>query len=398
MGKASKTRLLVIPHIYSDEIKIRSIELARNLTADFDVYCLRWNDLFFVHDKIVIKKWVKKIYFGLLNLFSFPRVAKGNDGLIYVNAPYLQPLLLEKCFGYKITWYVSRLFNTFILSMLVKWLKIETVLLASFAYRFPKSARLKKYFDVFDWFDESLFSQNVFDDFKEYMSYLKQSTSDVFVVSPDLGKKLGDEYNLKSISLPNGADVYELRNAVPSDVEDVRKRWGLEGKYVIGYIGNHGSFGRIDFVLEMFRELNKTMRDALLFVVGPVDYWAEVISKVKDNNVIFTGPINQKKISAYFNAIDLGLNAQEKSSGTEFAFQLKIVEYTACRKFVISTPLLVWQRLNWPNVVLCEMNINAWIEGITMARNSMWDKEWDKLVDPYDWKMLGKDLARKLGG
>jgi len=41
-------------------------------------------------------------------------------------------------------------------------------------------------------------------------------------------------------------------------------------------------------------------------------------------------PIPPSEIKTYFNLLDVDL-AQEKTLGTEFAFQLKIVEYSACR-------------------------------------------------------------------
>ena len=39
-----KPRLLVVPHVYAENVAVREIELARRLVEFFDVYCLKWND------------------------------------------------------------------------------------------------------------------------------------------------------------------------------------------------------------------------------------------------------------------------------------------------------------------------------------------------------------------
>jgi glycosyltransferase involved in cell wall biosynthesis len=146
----------------------------------------------------------------------------------------------------------------------------------------------------------------------------------------------------------------------------------------------------------MFKSLREEMRDACLFVVGPVDCWRDTIANFGLKDAIFTGRISPLEIPAYFHAIDIGILAQYKSPGTDFAFQIKMVEYTACRKFVVSTPLLVWQRLNWPNVILANQTVEDWVRAIITARDLRWQPDWDNIVEPYDWKALSQRLANYL--
>jgi hypothetical protein len=88
--------------------------------------------------------------------------------------------------------------------------------------------------------------------------------------------------------------------------------------------------------------------------------------------VIATGNVAPAEIADYFNAIDIGILAQGKTTGTDFAFQIKVVEYSACRKCVVSTPLLTWQRLAWPNILLAEPNPGAWADAFVQARSMRW--------------------------
>ncbi len=117
------------------------------------------------------------------------------------------------------------------------------------------------------------------------------------------------------------------------------------------------------------------------------------IEAARDEGVVWTGPVAPREVPAYFNALDVGVLAQEKTLCTELAFQIKVVEYTACRKFVVSTPLLTWERLAWPNVFLAALRVEAWVDALLRARRSEWRPEWDALVAPYDWSILADRIA-----
>jgi hypothetical protein len=99
------------------------------------------------------------------------------------------------------------------------------------------------------------------------------------------------------------------------------------------------------------------------------------------------------EIATYFKALDVGVLAQGITTGTDFAFQIKVVEYSACRKIVVSTPLETWKRLAWPNVLLTEPNAAAWADAFVKARNLEWQSEWDRFVEPYDWSILSGRIA-----
>jgi glycosyltransferase involved in cell wall biosynthesis len=391
-----KPKLLVIPHIYAEDIRIRSIEFARRLTNYFEVYCMRWKDMLHVDDASPYRRRMKQLQAGLVSLCHRLDKKKGRDGVIYVDAPRLQPLLLEKFLGMRLALHFSRTFNTCVLNYLVRHLNINIILMASGHFYFPNVPGVRKFFDIVDWFPEDSVSPQMLEETRQYLSYLASHADGIFAVSDALAEKLNTEYNLQSIGLPNGVDLQILRNVPNEHVQSVRKKWGLSGRFVIGYIGNHGPYTGIDFVLEMFKSLREEMRDACLFVVGPVDCWRDTIANFGLKDAIFTGRISPLEIPAYFHAIDIGILAKYKSPGTDFAFQIKMVEYTACRKFVVSTPLLVWQRLNWPNVILANQTVEDWVRAIITARDLRWQPDWDNIVEPYDWKALSQRLANYL--
>jgi len=179
-------------------------------------------------------------------------------------------------------------------------------------------------------------------------------------------------------------------------VAAVRQNWGITDRFVMGYIGNHGSFAGVDFVTRVHQLLLKRMPDAVLFVVGPAGYWKSALKNRPQEGVIFTGAIDPSEIGAYFNAVDIGLLAQPPNPGTDYAFQIKMVEYAASRKCVISTPLEVWKGMAWPNVSLVEANEEKWVEAIVKARNRYWQSDWDQLVEAYDWQVIADHMATRI--
>jgi glycosyltransferase involved in cell wall biosynthesis len=388
-------RLLVIPHVFSEHLIVRDIELAKRLTAWFkEVYCLKWNDVYVDAGSAWQRRW-RQLRNGVQALAATRRLTRGADGVTYAEVPTLQPILLHRLIGPQKALAMSRAFNTRVLTRAVRALGVNYVLLASATFNVPRVSGIKVFYDIIDWFslEETTPRWKVEDSINHWKEVAARARG-VFAVSQPLSEKLKTEYGINTMPLPNGADLTALRTVSSAQVETVRRRWGLEGKFVIGYIGNHGPFTGVDFVLEVFAALRRHIPNAALLIVGPASYWMPRIAKPRAEGVIFTGPVAPQEIPPYFHAIDMGILAQDKCAGTDLAFQIKVVEYSACRKFVLSTPLLTWQRLGWPNVMLVERQVDVWVKAIRQLKDAPWSPEWDTLVEPYDWRVIARRMAR----
>ena len=389
-----RPKLLVVPHIYAEDIRIRDIELARRMTDRFEVFCLKWKDALHVDFSSPIARRWQQFRYGIQSLVANRGSERKADGVTYLQIPFLQPVLIHRFVGIKSAWRAAQAFNTKRLIATIQKQGITHVLQASGMFRLPQMKGVRIAHDIVDWIPEETTSADELELLRAAMDHVGKNASPIFAVSDPLVEKLKEDYGINSVVLPNGADLRVFRTVPLSDVEGVRRRWGLDGKFVIGYVGNHnGAFTGVDFVLEVFRGLRPRISDAVLLIVGPADYWKASLSAVHSKDVIFTGQVDPREVPAYFHALDLGVLAQEKSLGTEFAFQIKMVEYTACRKHVISTPLRVWERLNWPNVALVERRCEDWVEAIVKLRGSTWKPEWDALVEPFDWQSLADRAA-----
>jgi glycosyltransferase involved in cell wall biosynthesis len=173
---------------------------------------------------------------------------------------------------------------------------------------------------------------------------------------------------------------------------------GLTDRFVVGCIGNHGAFAGIDFTLEVFTALLKRMPDAALLIVGPVSYWRPLLDHFLSDRIVLTGPIEPEHIAPYFHSVDVGMIPFSMSTGTDYVLPLKLVGFTACRKFVISTPLAGITRLQWPNVITAERNVEDWVTAVETARSRHWQAEWDPIAEPFDWGARAKAMGDILLG
>lgn len=390
---SERPRLLVVPHIYSENISVREIEFARRLVRHFDTYCLAWDDALLIDIKSSLRRKWKQFRTALGSALKRREVRKARDGITYIWAPVLQPILFQRIFGPRLAASICQSFNRFTLESLAERLGINHILLASGIFRFPRHAGVRGFFDVVDWFPEEQYPPALVEAIREELKVLASHAQGMFVVSEPLSEKLRIDCGIDAIAMPNGADMKSLRSVPREEIEDLRRRLGLEGKFIIGYIGNHGTFTGVDFVVDVFRRVCTRLPDAVLLVVGPAEHWRSLLESARADGVIWTGPVAPVEVGKYFNLLDVGILAKEKTLGTELAFQIKVVEYSACRKFVISTPLRTWELLAWPNVFLTELKVEAWVEAIVRARQSKWNPEWDKRIEEYDWDALADRMA-----
>jgi hypothetical protein len=76
----------------------------------------------------------------------------------------------------------------------------------------------------------------------------------------------------------------------------------------------------------------------------------------------------------------------------DMAFHLKVIEYTAARKIVISSKLKETERLSFPNIIFSAEDSQSWQNAIFAARNKKWRPDWDRIVADYDWENIAQKI------
>jgi len=137
--------------------------------------------------------------------------------------------------------------------------------------------------------------------------------------------------------LPNGT-LPELFNPGRTD-EGLRRRLGLEGKFVVGFCGNHGVAQGLPEVLEAARLLRDREEFRFLFIgEGPVKPLLAGI-KARDalDNVLLLPEVPLTEVAPYINAADVMLVPLKADQIFATFIPSKMFDFMACGKPVVLT-------------------------------------------------------------
>jgi glycosyltransferase involved in cell wall biosynthesis len=201
------------------------------------------------------------------------------------------------------------------------------------------------------------------------------------------------KYGMDAEVIGNGADLSRVRRA---SGDRVRLDYGLEGRFVIGYIGNHAEWSGLLFLLDVFKNVKAVIPEAALFIVGPGSEIPRAKAKTRCEgieDVTFTGAVEASSVPAYFKAIDLAVLPFELDPHANLSFPIKVIEYAAARKTVVATPIRVLREIALPNVHLVPPDLDWWVDAIIGLRDSQWQAAWDKQIEEFDWRNISQRMT-----
>ena len=150
--------------------------------------------------------------------------------------------------------------------------------------------------------------------------------------------KIPDE---KSILLPNGVDI-NLFKKYPSN--ECRKKLNiLHQDFVMGYIGTLREWVDLEPVFAAVKRLSKKYGNLKILIVGEEGGLKknEELARRHDisDKVIFTGTIRYAQVPMYISCMDVCLIPFKLNAVSESSLPLKLFEYMACEKPVITTKI-----------------------------------------------------------
>jgi glycosyltransferase involved in cell wall biosynthesis len=151
-------------------------------------------------------------------------------------------------------------------------------------------------------------------------------------VSRVLADSMSPDFKSKVYVLPNGVDLDSSCRVVKLSLRQEYKR------PVIGFIGSFEYFIDFDIILGAAKKL----QDYTFLLVGTGREFNKVKSKVEElmlKNVILIGGVPHSEISGYIDLMDICLNIFKKIPISHGACPIKVFEYLAMKKPVISTRL-----------------------------------------------------------
>jgi glycosyltransferase involved in cell wall biosynthesis len=136
------------------------------------------------------------------------------------------------------------------------------------------------------------------------------------------------------VVVTNGIDPSKFHPGVSG--AQVRRKYGLDGKLVVGFVGWFREWHGLDLLLEVTRRARLAEFDARVLLVGDGPIGPDLRRFVRENglegSVVFTGPVPHDGVPAHIAAMDVAV----VPSAPEYACPMKIIEYMAMAKCVVA--------------------------------------------------------------
>ncbi len=179
---------------------------------------------------------------------------------------------------------------------------------------------------------------------KKYEQFVLQHSDKILATTPQLRKyaiDMGAPME-KTNSFPLGINAKKFKPLKKSI--KIQKNLGIvNSDFVILFIGTIFEFSGLYELILQFEQILKISKNVKLVIVGggtPLPKLRSlVLQKNLNSHILFTGFVPQNEIPNYISVANLCINPFRVNSITNRILPTKILEYLACAKPVLSTPL-----------------------------------------------------------
>lgn len=392
-----KLKILFIP-ADSIEAKIsRSYFLAKGLSNYCDMYYFIWTDF-----RSKMWRGEKKSILHTIKCFFQSIVRKHRNylseeyGFNVAEAPMFIDAVIGRLIGRIRAKKIMRKFNGFMIGKIVKRINPCIIFYADGFYYFPavKNKELLIVSDLQDDTDREQLPDKLVEYEASYYDVQYKKVNKSYIVSNgarnSLTRMLRREVNCKMLN--NGADFELLRKDYSSEIEQLKRRYQLQGKFIISYIGGDAWFDE-GFSKKLFRKCLEDLKDVVFILVGS-------LPKVELPNVINFGVVSSKEAAILYQLSNMGIMLKD-SDGSSFLYNsmpLKVVQYSACQKPVLTFPIKWLEQAKFSNVFLLRNNdVQVWANKINEIKESFrWGHDLDKRWTKYDWRHIAEKLYAEL--
>nr|WP_295934960.1 glycosyltransferase family 4 protein [uncultured Dyadobacter sp.] len=172
-----------------------------------------------------------------------------------------------------------------------------------------------------------------------FEKYLYQKAVLIAVLTPAFRDKLIQEKGVtpeKIIFIPNAADFRWSEQALAGKSCALRTKLGLNGQFVVIYVGAHGLTNDLTQIVRAAALLKDVNAHFLLIGDGPEKRrLMQIVDQQKISNVSFIDPVPKSAIFEYIVAADAGVSVLKKAAIFKTVYSNKTFDYSACRKPVL---------------------------------------------------------------
>jgi glycosyltransferase involved in cell wall biosynthesis len=214
------------------------------------------------------------------------------------------------------------------------------------AYVLSRIKRLPFVFEIRDLWPESAIDTGIlknktiikFAFWFEKFIYKKATL--INVLTPAFRDKLINEKKVpkeKVIFIPNAAD-FSLSEEIDQDFNAVefKKDLGLEGKFVITYVGAHGVANHLIQLIDAAEKLTET--NVIFQLIGAGMKKEELLKEVAKRNlknVIFRDSVSKKEVFKFILSSDVGASVLKKVDTFKTIYSNKSFDYMSCKKPIL---------------------------------------------------------------
>lgn len=246
----------------------------------------------------------------------------------------------------------------------------------------PKHLGIPLVYDYVDWFSGKGVSE------RECVS---RSTA-VVCVSEVLAERARC-WNPNTFVIPNGAELEKFRRA---QGERLRERLGLRDNKVVSLIGLTAS--PTNYFLRAIQIVKEQEPRVKCLLVGKSESIARAIREADPSGDTFlcVGPVPYDDIPEFFAASDVGLYPGDHTDFFKYASPIKVFEYFAAGKPVVSSQVLQFTTGEWPNLLVCEPTAESFAVGILHSLRKNSTVAWPKSLNAFDWSALADQFEEIL--
>ncbi len=201
----------------------------------------------------------------------------------------------------------------------------------------------------------------------------------------------------KTELIPNGVDIQLFRK---KDSAELKKELNLENCFIIGHVGVLREWLDFHPLFSAVKKLASSSDIKILMVGGGVGY-DDAVNLAKSynitDNIIFTGTIPYSRIPDYIGCMDVCVVPFKDDSVSQNSLPLKLFEYMACEKPVISTNVRTIQKIFKENFMFVSGSQEYEDAILTLykdenLRKQLGNKGRTIIETQYQWNLLSKRL------
>lgn len=379
------SRVLFIPHAPRGKYKLRTLQFALAAAERVDTLYLDYT-MPDMSSRFGAMRVAQRVLHRRRTQSLSLQEEAGPGGLRFVSGPFLVSG------GHDRVWSVNRS----LVNSIVKTFGVTHVVNASALY-FPADGLDVRYaFDLVDDHADMCSGPNR-PAIESFLTGQIGAAEVLVTASNQLADVARQRWRRESLVVPNGAEDLLLSVPDADAVDKIRERLGAAPGKLIGYIGNHGSWSGVKFLVEAFAGLATRDPELRLAIIGPGVEVDELRRAGVPPGVTLTGGISPDEIGNYYHAIDVGVLPFAVMPFTDNAMPLKVIEYGFAKKPVLATPLKELARIGLPHVRFAPREREAWEQGLAELLRTRWAPEWEPRLLDYRWKSLTARLLEGIG-